>query len=171
MACLIAFFSIVEFSFANETQRENLSSAHSNIAIGLNIGKVVGNGLLIRGYFDKFFAQATYAGFVDEDQDEAYFSTSASLGKYISVVGPDAGNKTGIKFIAGGGAIYDRVKKDKQNEYNLGIGLGLDYGAVKHQGLVVSANLMYVFTLSGLRSPEFTTLEFKPTLGLLYNFD
>ena len=146
--------------------------AAPSLAIGFNMGEVVGNGIVARFYAERSFYQLTYGGYVDKKDDEKYFNVSASYAYYLKKVKASAlASPVGLKWVTGGGAVYDNFRGKRTNKINIGTGIGLDFGSVGKTGLIFSLNAIYTLGFDGLRQPEFASLAFEPTLGMLYNFD
>lgn len=173
----IIVFSSVVFAVEQE-EVESTSSVKpaakkspASLSIGANIGSVVGNGLIVRSYFKRSFVQFTYAGYLDKIQDEKYFNASASYVRYLKKVKPSPyTSPVGLKWIIGGGAVYDKMRGKSANKIKAGSGFGIDFGAVGEPGFIFSLNAIYTLGFAGLRSPSFETLQFEPTVGALYNF-
>lgn len=150
--------------------KQQVDAREATYAIGLNMGAVVGNGLGVRSYTKKGFFQLTYSGYVEKSDDAAYFNVSATYARYL-VKAKATRNilPLGLKLIMGGGAVYDSFLGQKANEINAGVGVGVDFGSVGKEGVMYSFNMIYALSFKGLRAPEFSSLDFTPTLGLLYN--
>ena len=168
MACFIAVPVYASSMFSTNTN----STKKINYAVGLNAGAVVGNGIVVRNYLSsRSYIQGTFAGYVDKKDDESYLNFSASYVKYLAFASPKAlPSSVGVKWVSGLGAVYDKYKGESDNRINIGSGIGLDYGSVNKPGVIYSLNIIYTLGFQGLKSPEFVSLLFKPTFGVLYNF-
>lgn len=157
-------------SFATDTPpvvtQESKSTAHS--AVGLNVGWVVGNGLIYRSYFDKQFFQVTFAGLIDKQEDQEYLNISASYARYLNQF--NYKTPIGLKWVIGGEGVYDQTGNNSDNAINIGSGIGVDIGHVKQTGITISIDLIYTASFIGIKSPKFNALDLRPSFGILYNF-
>ncbi len=143
----------------------------SRQALGLSAGTIVGNGLLYRYYWGRHFAQATFAGYVNKDNDEEYMDASLSYGNYFKLLrSSKLGFPVGVKGMAGVDAVYDKSEGISDNWVYAGFGIGLDLGSLQEEGLLLSFDMFYAFGFSGLNALEFKTLDMEPSVALIYNF-
>jgi len=156
---------------AVQAQAAKSEQSKADLAVGLNVGEVVGNGLIVRLYSGQAFSQVTYGGYIDRVADDAYFNVSLSYARYLKKISTSANTSSvGLKWLVGGGVIYDNYQGVSANKINAGSGFGIDFGAIDGSGLVFSLNAIYALGFDGLRQPTFASLRFEPSAGILYNF-
>jgi len=148
----------------------------ADYAIGLNTGWVVANGILVRKYVGNYYLQTTFAGLVDRNENQEFIDVSISTGNYFPPINIDFINtNTHIKTVFGFEVKHDKRASRTEsaptsNEINTGFGLGVEFGNIHRNGLVLSANTIYTATFTGFKEWKFSQLGLKPSIGIIYNF-
>ena len=169
---------ILSISFcATADSSPNKDNNNANTAIGLSSGWVVGNGLLLRQHFGRYYAQTTFSGMLNKEKEKEYFDLSVSAGHYFHTMKSNfLVSQIGLKSIIGAEVFHEKKGIDEpdektRNEFLAGFGVGVELGKVRRKGLVVSMNVLYTATFSGFKARELTKFGMKPAISAVYNFN
>jgi len=173
---LLLILSLSTPVFAVADPSASIESNGASTAIGLSSGWVVGNGLLLRKHFGRYYAQTTFAGMLNKEEEKEYFDLSVSAGHYFHTMKSNfLVSQIGLKSIIGAEVFHEKKGLDNpdektRNEIMTGFGIGVEFGKVRRKGIAVSMNVLYTATFSGFKARELTKFGMKPAISAVYNF-